>query len=1580
MTDAASRPPEEPATQEAGASLTPVRAVSPDAVALRILASVDRWKRRLLDLTKRNRGLNFRPTRVSTVAIVDEHPAEVFRLLGVEEVALRFRATKPPAERREVGRPDSDDVDSDLEWTADPEGEVKLPATAGFAPYDRSDLDPSQTDRVLQAFVTPEQLDRSLRRLDEQARLSIEEMGVNTLFMALGMLHYREAQDSEETFRAPLILLPVELERRSARVGYAVSATDDDPIVNPALAEYLRLTVGLELPELPPLGEEGSDVQPWLSKVVDVISGQPGWEVTNDVFLALFAFQKLVMYKDLEVHAPACAQHRLIRQLVSGGGRELGLPDDVRELDLDREYPPERTVQVVDADSSQLRAIATMTRGYDLVIDGPPGTGKSQTITNLIAQAVADGRSVLFVAEKKAALDVVHRRLVQAGLGECCLELHSTKANKRAVIKQLADALDASLQQPAVQEVSAQRLSQVRDELTQYVKAVHEPYGGLAWSPYRVYGELGRVREAPRVAWPGAVEPVTTAQLAEVQRDLRDLAQAASVVGNPSEHPWRDAQRQYYSESDLDRIRELIPVTRSCLGKLQTVARDVETLLGLPVKTFTGVDRAVQAAEVLGRSPGAPAAVLLSTAWDRAPAEVVALVERGKRLSSLKREVLARFNAEVLDRGHADDIAFVRAKLESQWSFLARLDGRYREVARRWKEYRRSIYEATLPEQAKQLEVADVVRAERQALAQAEGAAKAAFGGHWRGEQSDWKALEGYVAWVVEFRRVAQECDLGAQAAQLAEKPRPTLPAVSQLQVAAEALRLSLGELREVVGWPSDYLGDVDFTAIDGRLTVLGEGLSLAPRWATFEAARARVVQGLAADLLAPAVTGQMPFASLSDAFLRAFYQKWLDTVVQLRPALRAFHTLSHEQRVVEFRALDRAVLQTNRTKVIAGRREALQRQLRSDPSCVEAMTVLRKELARQRGHAPLRVTVQRAEAAIRAIKPCFLMSPLTVAQYLRGADPSFDLVIFDEASQLPPEDSVGAIVRGRQLVVVGDPKQLPPTNFFTTMLGQPAAVDEEGMPIYEDTESVLEQFSGAGIARTRLRWHYRSVHESLIAFSNVSFYDADLHTFPSIETDSDLLGLQFVFVPDGVYEGKGLNQAEARRVADAVVEHVKRHPDLSLGVGTFNLRQQLAILDELEARRRADPSIEFFFSRSGAEPLFVKNLENIQGDERDVILISVTYAKGHDGRLRYNFGPLNSQNGWRRLNVLITRARRRMRVFASIKAEDINPTATSSEGPRLLRDFLLYAERGRLDSPTISARADAESPFEREVLSELTRQGLRLQPQVGVAGYRIDFGVLDDVAQGRFLCGIECDGVAYHNSETARDRDRLRQEVLEARGWIIHRVWSTDWFKDRAGQVERLLRLIEETKVRVREALEAEVEAKARADADEQAASPAERPDEGGQGALGTEEGRSERASSGVLVDGASPYRMAQVKARYIGQEILDAPWARLTDIIREVAMVETPLHVADLSARVADVWGVGRVGSRIAAKLQEALRRAAASDVVEVRGDFVWMPGRNCAVRSRVRNQDSGRAHPTGGVRGSGTSCSQDGRTPTA
>jgi very-short-patch-repair endonuclease len=1511
----------------------------------RVAATLGNWKRKLLDVSKRNRALNFKPTKASTVTVVDELAAEVFRQLYVRGRQMRFRPAPPKA----GGTPEA----SELPYEQPAEDAEESVTSSDFVLYDAAALADHHTDDVLQTSLQPEDLDRTLRRIADQARASVEEQGVNTLFLALGMLHYKEADSSQEIFRAPLVLLPVELNRKSARAGYTVRATDDDPIVNPALAEYLRRMFGVALPELPDLTDlpEHYDLQELFSEAAEAVAGKADWHVKTDIHLSFFSFQKLVMYKDLEANAEAFSAHPLVRQIILRSGTSIrGLPEEIRAAELDREFAPERTSQVTNADSSQLRAILAVSRNQDLVLEGPPGTGKSQTITNLIAQALSENKTVLFVAEKMAALEVVYRRLVEASLGEFCLEVHSAKANKRAVMRELALALDASLQRPRVEESATARIGAVRTELTSYAVAVHEPYGALMMSPFQGYGELGRVLEAPKLKFTGAVDDVTHEQLGDAERDLLDLAGAALLVGTPAEHPWRDTTRTFYSEHDLDTALSLLESLGGRLSRVVELSSRAERDFSLPpVVTLADVRTAAAIADVLSRSPGAPLAVLGSDAWNSPPRQAVELVERGRALKALREAVEQRFTTDVLAQEHTHDIAFVEEKEGGLLSFLNFLNGRYRSVKRRWLGYRLHSYQPSLIEQAADMSKVDSLRSGRLEMAALNAQGQQLFGALWQGEHSDWDALEGYIRWVVEFRGVCVAKGLREQALDAASHPHPDVSVVESLRSEAEAASRDLDSLRSHVGWPEGYLTSSPISEIASRVEAMREGLHLAPRWAAFEMMRSKVAGGLAAELLEPAMKGEVSFAVLPSALRRAFFQKWLADVVQRREPLRVFNTLTHEQRVAEFRRLDERVLEENRASLVKTLRDRVQTQLQS-PEVSEVLPFLRHQLALQRGLSPLRTTLRRSFAAVRAIKPVFMMSPLTVAQLLESREQPFDLVIFDEASQLPAEDAVGAIARGRQLVVVGDPKQLPPTNFFSVMSGTVTApLGDDGLPLFDDSESILEEFMGSGAPAARLKWHYRSAHESLITFSNVSFYDTELYTFPSVELDAHAAGLSFEYVPEGVYEGKGLNLAEARRVADAVVHFAKEQAarkdrgeeELSLGVGTFNLRQQLAVQDELEVRRRQDPGLEPFFSRGRREPFFVKNLENIQGDERDVIFLSVTYAKAADGVLRYNFGPLNGENGWRRLNVLTTRARKSMRAFSSMRGDEINPVNATSQGPRLLREFLLYAEQGRLDGTAASAAAQTESPFEREVYTELTRRGVSLQPQVGVAGYRIDLGVIDDQLPGRYLCGIECDGAAYHSSETARDRDRLRQQVLEARGWTIHRLWSTDWFKDRRGQVERLLAFIDGDRQTRREEQEAERQARERLALIER-----EEVDLGESPAPG-----SNSETDRVNRPSARPYTTAELSPIYAGQDLTAASASFISQAIIEVVSVEAPLHVTDLAQRVAARWACN-LSPRRTARIRAVAEACAREGKIMMKGDFVYADddANSVIVRSRA------------------------------
>ena len=496
---------------------------------------------------------------------------------------------------------------------------------------------------------------------------------------------------------------------------------------------------------------------------------------------------------------------------------------------------------------------------------------------------------------------------------------------------------------------------------------------------------------------------------------------------------------------------------------------------------------------------------------------------------------------------------------------------------------------------------------------------------------------------------------------------------------------------------------------------------------------------------------------------------------------LALFNGVFHNQTLEQFKGLDSERIELTRHAVAAAHHQRMQ-------SANRGFLMGRPP--------PLRKLITEHGEDIQKIKPVFMMSPISVAQFLEPGKIEFDLLLIDEASQVRPEDALGAVARSKQMVIVGDDKQLPPTTFFDTLLSNDDGSTEDSQSI--DVDSVLELGMKQNLPQPMLRWHYRSRHHSLIAISNHEFYDDRLYIPINPEKNPTDRGLQFRHVPDGIYDrgGSATNRREAQVVADAVMDHARTCRDKTLGVGAFSISQRNAIMDELEVRRRKEPNLEPFFSTARSDPFFVKNLESIQGDERDVIFISVGYGKDQNGHMTMNFGPLSAQKGERRLNVLITRARERCEVFSSITADDINVVQTTGRGPSAFKAFLKYAQTGCLET-VAAARNDYDSEFEKAIARAIEQQGFEVHSQVGVAGFFIDLAVVDPEKPGRYLLGIECDGASYHSSVSARDRDRLRQEVLEKQGWIIHRIWSTDWFNQPANQLRETMDAIERAKIK---------------------------------------------------------------------------------------------------------------------------------------------------------------------------------------
>ena len=1468
-------------------------------------------RRELLDLGLRNPLLNYR-NRTRQVAVIDEKAAEVYRRLVTETGSMTFEPLAEEAAAAALAQEGLNEEEQ-ADWS-------RILAQPGDEP-NASGLAARHRDALLQTSMVSNRLQARLLSIHRDARSYIEEQGVNILFLALGLLHWFESPESEDEHRAPLVLVPVELVRDSAQERFRVKWTGEDIEDNLSLVEKLKSEFGIQLPELPDTDE--LDVGRYFADLVRVLGPQSRWKVMPDeTVLGFFSFGKFLMYRDLD--PDAWSQDRppgtqpILASLLGDGFAEPASPFG-DEDHIDAHVSPSQAHQVIDADSSQTLALLDINAGRNLVLQGPPGTGKSQTITNVIAEAIGNGRRVLFVAEKMAALEVVKRRLDQVGLGDAVLELHSHKTNKRHVIAELDRTLRLGRPKSLGEQDDVVTLVRLRDHLNEYCEAVNAPIGRTSTTFVQALGL------ALQTADPAAAEPAFPRSTMREWRDIeykeaRLLVEALdshlTQSGPLGKNPFRMCALRDFLPSQRTAMEQALAAAQAATEALLRDAAGLALAMGLPAPA----DR--REAEVISRAarrameaPHLEGLLLTSGQWQARRDDLARLVTAGRRLSGLH----ARFDEWLIDDAWRQDLLEARQHQVTWggrwWRFLssdlrrtrARLQGLCRKPLPRRPEEVLALIDAVLDSQKHQRVYEEFAPLGQQL-----------FGAQWKREGSDWDVLEKLTEWVVTLYREVGDGHL----------PRGIVdflsgaPTVDALRPQVESVEMRLRSHAEAAGTVAERLS----LAVDPSRRVdwgipLEKQAQIVGHWRThldglYAVARFnRMVDELGRkglDFVVPvARSWQGSGGALVRAFDHAWYTGLVETAYGTSEAIGRFDRAQHEHYVKEFSRLDELLFRHNRTRL------ALSHWKKLPPTHGGGeVAVLLTEINKRRRHLPVRRLIQRAPGVIQGIKPIFMMSPMSVATFLSPGAVHFDLVVFDETSQVKPVDAFGALMRGTQAVVVGDSRQLPPTNFFQ-LIGESEGEDVETASV-GDMESILSLFLGKGAPERMLRWHYRSRHESLIAVSNHEFYDNRLMIFPSPGGNPSARGLQFHYLSHTAYEpGRTrTNPLEAEAVAKAVMAHARTYPDLSLGVVAFSVAQRDAIELRLEVLRRSDPSCETFFQEEGREPFFVKNLENVQGDERDVIFISIGYGKTKDGYLPMRFGPLNLDGGERRLNVLISRARLAMDVFGNFMADEMDLSRTNARGVHALHRFLAYARSGQLELPERRFR-ELESPFEEEVMKALVAQGVKVEPQVGTAGFFIDLAVCDPERPGRYLLGVECDGATYHSARSARDRDRLRQAVLEGLGWRLYRVWSTDWYRSPEVETRRLLEAIED--------------ARARGSAPPE--EPVVRPDTAFEVPREPEE-QEAGADSGRR----TLYQRAQLEVSLNGRGLHEVPTPDLATYLAVVVECESPVHWLEAARRIADGAGVQRTGSRIQAAIQNAIEVGVRKGAFKKRGDFLW------------------------------------------
>lgn len=1451
-----------------------------------VLSRLEAARKELLDLGLRNPLIHYKGLKARGLRVVDEKAAEVYRLLVSEGKAMSFLS---------AGKEASPPVPASTETNL-----------AGF------------TDQKLQTTETETSLQQKLLNTFYAARTGLEEQGVNTLFLVLGFLQWYESDASEERRYAPLILLPVTLERSTARERFRLKYSGEEIGHNLSLQEKLKAEFGLQLPDLP--DEDELSVTDYFHRVAEAVEAQPRWQVWADkVELGFFSFGKFMLYHDLDndrwPDEEKPVEHGLLQSLFLTGFREAP-PGAGEEAFIDRDTNADELFQVVDADSSQILAMLAVHEGKNLVIQGPPGTGKSQTITNLIANAIGQGKKVLFVAEKMAALDVVKRRMDNIGLGDACLELHSQKANKKELHQELRRVLE--LGRPAVQKLQDEvaLLDRHKDEINRYCEAANAVIGQSGLTAHQLHGYLLAIEEErgeaafPKIAlpeiqfWNAAKEQLAEAMAERIQARLQDIGLPVNLLF------WR-AGLAVLLPQEKEQLKEALQEAVQAVNRLQAAVEEMATAVSLPSpKRREKAMKLLAFLELASAKPDLRGLSLHNTAWLTQKDRIDACLQAGQRLADLHKDYASVFLPEAWQL----DVREIRGELKAhgeQWHRF--LIGSYKNAVKQL----RSVVREELPKDnhTRIRYVDDLLEAGRLAafLHEHETWATTIFGNRWQEDGAQWPSLaEASVYLQTVHQRIGEGEMDPALLAYLSrhEKPGTAKAGGDQLMKVLNEQGRTLNrvaerlQLNEMLRFREPLL-QLAFSKQQSLLTAWLERLpelQLAIDWNN--------LAGLAKDenlsCLAD-VAAAWPEAGrfLKAALQKTWYEYLLDQAVKNFPALRTFERTSHEEVIKQFRRLDLLNLQYNRARAALKHWEAL-----PAADAGGQMSVLKTEFNRKARHLPIRKLMQEAGLAIQAIKPVFMMSPLSIANFLSPGSLDFDLVIFDEASQVRPVEALGALLRAKQLVVVGDSQQLPPTSFFDSL----TEISEGEDSVTADMESILGLCDAQGAPQKMLRWHYRSRHDSLIRFSNHAFYENKLVVFPSPGSKSRM-GLVFHHLPHTVYDrgGTRTNPLEAEAVADAVMEHAQMHPRQSLGVVAFSTAQREAIQDALERKRKEAPEREAFFRLTNEEPFFVKNLENVQGDERDVMFVSIGYGRTKEGYVSMSFGPLNNDGGEKRLNVLITRARQRCEIFTNLTAADIDAERTGSRGVRALKRFLHYAQEGNLHLPEKTG-LEADSPFEEAVAKRLEELGFGVERQVGSQGFYLDLAIADPATPGRFLLGIECDGAAYHSARSARDRDRLRQQVLEGLGWRIHRIWSTDWFRHPERELKRLVQAIEKSRL------------SAQGQSEDRELTMIDR-------SIVREHPSEEQE--------VPMYMTASLSDEIAKKELHQHSMGKLAAWIEEVVKTESPVHMDEMARRLAEAAGITRMGTRIKSQLALAARFAEGGGKIRSKGEFLWHPG---------------------------------------
>ncbi len=1327
-----------------------IKEYSADISGNTVYSREKQWERRLLELDLRNGLLNFRISQTAVKVLTSS--LDDF----VESLAENKTFTLEP-------RP-SDVKEGDEKYSPTFDNAESLKPLKEYVRYE-------YLNKKLHTVYAGKEHEKTLLNLFRKGKTLQEESGDSGLYICAGFLKWRENDEGDFKY-APILLYPVTVAKRgiSAPV-YTAEADVEDIQINCTLLEFLYQEFNLDMRGLGnvPLSDAGS-ILAVVSRIKKEISAHSGWCVVDDVFMNALSFTNYLMWHDVRHHMDKMKESPLIRSLIANRiDGEMACPSEA--VGTDNAYVGKNRMYLpISADSSQYDAIASSLNG-SFVLHGPPGTGKSQTITNIIVNNIVRGRRVLFVAEKMAALNVVYKRLKDIGVGDFCLELHSDKTHKTEVLSKIIHTLNLAPAQNDVDfDEKRKEIAECINKLGSEMDAMHRKrYLGFSlYEAMLAYLENADAPDCLRIE-NSFYEKLTLTSFNKHIDLLTELALRAKECGDIEKSPFRHIGKFDYTEEWREDAEAILYAYQTELKHLKQYARELQTLFNMRTISLTGdkLRALYEISKGLERDKNIVAFFKNARGEDNAKGVAESYLEASKTAAAMKDEFFKAYGF------YPDSVS-----IEDIKSALAKPTFPPKSVKR--------IIPSNLDKSGKTEFLEYLLKCEehKQILASRRADVAKLF----EMERAAEVILHEKVVTVCKLYEDAKilfaDCDYRLfedTCRRLSEKkPHILLEYYENAYITAMGAKSAFEELFRI----SRKNTKDEINATIDYITNISKNIDLIPSWCRYQAIVERCGKEGFDFVLEPLATGEITAEDVLRSFKKCVYYNFIRSELYLDEVLCRFSGLTLEETMQKFRVLTDEYEKLTRINLYNSLVYGLPKTDTAGEHNLERVLLYRAEKTNMQG-TTIRSLFEQIPEILKATCPCMLMSPVSVAQYLDIEGDKFDLVVFDEASQVPTSEAIGAIARGKNVIIVGDPEQLPPTTFFRSDYKDDSHYE------VEDLESILDDCLAVGMPERHLLWHYRSNHESLIAFSNAMFYGNTLLTFPSPGELNAKVRMVYV---DGIYERGGTkhNKKEAEVLVKHVIDRLKNPVERtrSIGIVTFNTAQQNYIEDKLASAIHAAGLDEIAYDRD--EPIFVKNLENVQGDERDVILFSVGYGPDQNGRLSLNFGPINQQGGYKRLNVAVTRARSEMVVFSSVTGNMIDLNRTDSAGVKALKGFLDYAEKG---TDMLAINADDTGRTARglgeNVAHDLKDRGLLCESNLGVSDFRIDVAVVDPRDKDKYILAIIIDSENTARIPSVKDRITMQTKILKKLGWNTYNLWSINYYNNPRREINKIKELV---------------------------------------------------------------------------------------------------------------------------------------------------------------------------------------------